>query len=89
MMLRWTGRTAVLAAVMLTTMIYAVPCQSQSYAAATQNKSTQGLWVVNFNFFDEFQGEALKKSGSPKPTFGLTFSGLLSELSRSDIRQVR
>jgi hypothetical protein len=71
MMLRWTGRTAVLAAVMLTTMFYASPCQSQSYAAATSQNSDKGLWVLNFCDLVEFQGGSLERSGSPRPTFGL------------------
>jgi secreted PhoX family phosphatase len=60
-------------AVLLTTVVYALPCQSQSYTADTQvNKSPQGLWVINSNFLDEFQGASLKKSGEPRGTFGLT-----------------
>jgi len=65
-------RTITLAAVLATTFIYAGPCQSQAYPAAAQKTKSQGLWVINFNFLDEFQGESLKKSGEPRETFGLT-----------------
>lgn len=72
MMLRWTTLAAALAAVLLTTVIYAGPCQSQTYTEAAHEKP-QGLWVVNAQFFDEFQGKSLQKSGSPSATFALTF----------------
>jgi secreted PhoX family phosphatase len=72
MVLRWIRRSTALSAVLLTTLIYAGPCQSQAYTAAAQKTKSQGLWVINFNFLDEFQGESLKKSGAPRETFGLT-----------------
>ena len=72
MMLRWTTLAAALAAVLLTTVIYAGPCQSQTYTEAAHEKP-QGLWVVNAQFFDEFQGKSLQKSGSPSSTLALAF----------------
>ena len=72
MMPRWIRRTTALAAVLLTTLIYAGPCQSQAYTPTAHKTKSQGLWVINFNFLDEFQGESLKKSGEPRGTFGLT-----------------
>lgn len=72
MVLQRIRRTIALAAVMVTTFIYAGPCQSQAYPAAAQKTKSEGLWVINSNFLDEFQGGSLQKSGDPRETFGLT-----------------
>jgi hypothetical protein len=72
--LKWFRRIVELA-MLLAAALYAVPCQSQSYSAPSQQKnSPQGLWVSNSVYFDEFQGGSLQKSGHPAETFGLTFA---------------
>jgi hypothetical protein len=73
--LSWIPTSLTLAATLLTAVIYAIPCQAQSYnAAAQQRNSDKGLWVCNFGFFSEFQGAGLQKSGRSNATLALTFA---------------
>lgn len=72
--LRIPRTIAMAAALLCATAVITAPCLAQSDSASQSKKGSQGLWVANFNFFDEFQGESLKKSGDPRETFGLTFA---------------
>jgi sugar lactone lactonase YvrE len=57
---RCTRTTLTLA--LLAVVLNAIPCRAQS---------NKGLWVCNFDFFDEFQGASLQKSGRSNATLGL------------------
>jgi hypothetical protein len=74
--LRLGSRTAhriLLTALMLSAvLIVAGPRRAESLTAVAQkDKSSQGLWVVEFGSrFVEFQGTSLQHGGTPNPTLG-------------------
>jgi hypothetical protein len=74
MPLRQTRVTLTLVVALLAALLKAIPCQAQS---------SKGLWVCNLDFFDEFQGASLRRSGRSNANFGLAFAdgGIFPDLT--------